>query len=419
MAIRLRDKNVGDIVKIKENGAAVNFIIVHKGLPSEDYYDSSCEGIWLLREDGHSQIVWDTSSSSYKNYATSSIYRWLNNDYLSCIDSRIRTEIKTVILPYISGAYGQKIKDKGLSSTVFLLGCDEVGHNMADMYKSGVTLSYFQTETAEELNQKRVCKSSDGTDVPWWLRNPHTGSVGYAYRIQSNGGHSYAKADYTDACARPAFILPEELLVDADGNVYTNNIPVITSDKAGDLGTLSAGFTCNYSVDDEDEDDPLTVTLTLDGVQLDQFDAERNEQYSYTLGGDEWLRITDGEHTFKIIVSDGKDDVENVITFTRNIDGAVISLEAPLEADDVIRACSLFVKGSLPMDIELMCEVTNNGNDSEPVWEDCTVKVKAGVPYMFKNQTAENGFAFNFRVAAKRGLSDTGGYITEVSGGFE
>lgn len=38
---------------------------------------------------------------------------------------------------------------------------------------------------------------------------------------------------------------------------------------------------------------------------------------------------------------------------------------------------------------------------------------------MFANETAANGFAFNFRLRVERGPSGQGGYITSVQGGFQ
>ena len=111
--------------------------------------------------------------------------------------------------------------------------------------------------------------------------------------------------------------------------------------------------------------------------------------------------------------------MESEITFTRNCTEATITLATPLDADDVITACSLKISGALPTDTILTCEVTNNANDAAPVWEDCTAKVKTELSYIFKNKTAENGFAFNFRISAARGASNAGGYITGISGGFE
>jgi hypothetical protein len=63
--------------------------------------------------------------------------------------------------------------------------------------------------------------------------------------------------------------------------------------------------------------------------------------------------------------------------------------------------------------------VTNNAKDTTPMWEDATADVKKGVNHIFTNQTAANGFAFNFKLTVSRGDSDTGGYISNIGGAFE
>ena len=90
-----------------------------------------------------------------------------------------------------------------------------------------------------------------------------------------------------------------------------------------------------------------------------------------------------------------------------------------MTADAKITLCALSVIGSIPADAEYTVEVTNNALDDTPVWEDCTTQVKTGANYIFENETAANGYAFNFRISAKRGTSGVGGYITSVQGGFQ
>ena len=90
-----------------------------------------------------------------------------------------------------------------------------------------------------------------------------------------------------------------------------------------------------------------------------------------------------------------------------------------MEADGAITMCALSVSGSIPADADFTVEVANNALDDTPVWEDCTAAAKLGVNHLFANQTAENGFAFNFRVSVSRGASGKGGYITSVQGGFQ
>lgn len=90
-----------------------------------------------------------------------------------------------------------------------------------------------------------------------------------------------------------------------------------------------------------------------------------------------------------------------------------------MTADEKITICAITVGGSIPADAVFKVEVTNNANDDTPVWEDCTSEAKNGRNYLFENETAANGFAFNFRVTAERGASGEGGYITSIQGGFQ
>lgn len=415
----LGDKAVGDIVKIKEDGVAVNYLIVHKGKPS-DMYDDSCDGIWLLRESIHSDVVWDRTGSSYKNdYENSNIKTWLNNNFLNTIDEKIRDGIKTVKIPFKKGvgnaSTGVYSGSNGLSCKIFLLSGYEVGWTQStNQYVpiDGTKLSYFSDDNS------RIGKDIYNNAKNWWLRSPYLDSSTSPFVVNNQGSTGTPGAQYTNG-VRPAFVLPAYSLVDDDGNVTTNNPPTITADKTGDLGTLDSGFSCVYSVDDPDESDSVSVTLDLDGVQISTFTATKNQQETYTLGGGEWLKITNGEHTFTITASDGKDAATNTITFTRNLTELTVTLAQPFPADDVISACALNVEGSIPADAVCKFEVTNNANDTEPVWEDCTKKSQAGFSHVFTNKSAENGFAFNFRVTISRGASGSGGYITSISGGFE
>ena len=79
----------------------------------------------------------------------------------------------------------------------------------------------------------------------------------------------------------------------------------------------------------------------------------------------------------------------------------------------------LAITGKIPADATQLVELTNNGNDPEPVWEDATADVKAGRNHPFQNKTQTNGWAFNFRVTVERGESGEDGYITAIQGGFQ
>lgn len=405
--------NIGDKLKIKENGVAANYIVVHKGKPS-DLYDDSCDGVWLLREEVHSNQVWHgTSSSTSKNdYENSDIKTWLNDTFLNSIDEKIRTEIKTVKIPFKKGvgnaSTGVYSGSEGLSCKAFLLSGYEVGFTQSDSPYfpiDGAKLDYFSDNASRIANL-------NGSPELWWLRSPYTNYAELAWYVYSDGSYRNGDAWYSRG-VRPALILPSSLSLST-----FNSVPTIVSDKSGDLGTIDGGFTCTYSVDDADADDNVTVSLKMDDNEISSFSAVKQQNETYTLEGNDWLKITDGTHSFTINASDGFSTTTNEIIFTRDCKKTIFSLESPMTADDVISVCSLKIKGLIATDTILTCEVTNNANDTTPVWEDCTVKVKTEMVYTFKNQTAENGFAFNFKISAQRGASGAGGYITSIEGGF-
>ena len=96
-----------------------------------------------------------------------------------------------------------------------------------------------------------------------------------------------------------------------------------------------------------------------------------------------------------------------------------MTLADALEADDLISVMVATVLGSIPDDADLEVLVTNNANDTSPVWEDATADILAGANHVFTNQTAANGFAFNFKLTVSRGAGDVGGYISNIGGAFQ
>lgn len=202
--------------------------------------------------------------------------------------------------------------------------------------------------------------------------------------------------------------------------VNNNTPPAITCEypASSSLGTKSEGFSVAYSVTDE-EGDEVTVTEAVDGVTVRTFTAELGEENSFRLDGETFMRLLNGTHTLTITADDGKSSTVHRLTFAKLVTAASITLEQPMAADGPITVCVLSVSGSIPLDAEYTVEVTNNALDDEPVWEDCTAAVRSGINHLFENETAENGFAFNFRLNVERGESCLGGYITSVQGGFQ
>ena len=54
-SVALSTKAVGSTVKLKVNGTAREFLVVHQGKPSS-LYDESCNGTWLLMKDCYESL---------------------------------------------------------------------------------------------------------------------------------------------------------------------------------------------------------------------------------------------------------------------------------------------------------------------------------------------------------------------------
>ena len=170
-SVALGTKSVGSIVKLKENGAAVNYIVVHQGKPSS-IYDSSCDGTWLLRQDIAENRVWD--DGNVNKLESSDIHSYLNNTWINRYDTDIRNAIKQVKIPYRqNGGYGgtDRTGANGLSCKIFLLSGYEVGFTTSvNQYfpVDGAKLAYFLSGNDSSAQQKRVAKLN-GSATIWWL----------------------------------------------------------------------------------------------------------------------------------------------------------------------------------------------------------------------------------------------------------
>ncbi len=204
--------------------------------------------------------------------------------------------------------------------------------------------------------------------------------------------------------------------------VDNNRPPQIACDSpsGSDLGVKGEGFSIAYTVTDPDNNTgDVTVTETLDGAKQREFQPELGAVNNFGVEGLVFQCLPNGQHDITVTASDGKLGSTHTLRFTKSVTSAMITLETPLEADDQITVCAIATSGHIPEDAQFRVLVTNNANDAEPKWENCTQLVKDGANYVFSNQTAENGYAFNFKITVSRGESGEGGYITSVQGGFQ
>lgn len=274
--------------------------------------------------------------------------------------------------------------------------------------------------------------------ISWTAASDSDGNLsGYILERSTDGGSAYTQVykgnalTYTDTITKgwstvmyrvkayDSYNAQSGYTTSTKRTVDNNTTPTITTSSAANLGTKSSGFTISYSVDDVDASDTLTVTEKLDGTTKRTYTATRKTTNSFAVTGEYFQKITNGSHTMTVTVTDGKATVTKTFTFTKAVTAASITLAKPMEADAQITLCAITVGGLIPADAVFKVEVTNNGKDSSPVWEDATTEARNGRNHLFTNQTAAKGFAFNFRVTAERGASGESGYIASIQGGFQ
>lgn len=400
----LGNKSVGSIVKLKENGVLVDFYV------AKHDYENGLNGsgrTLVVRKDCYDTRQWHTSNVNA--YATSAIDTWLNSTYKNLLDADIRGVIGTTKIKYTPGNGDTTVGT--LERAIFLLSVTELGGSASYANTEGTALSIASSLQIAYLN---------GSAVVQWTRSPNTDGTVYACCLGIGGSVSHYC--YSTYGSRPAFTLPSTLSVSDDGSVSVNTAPTISGSYATgtNLGTKTAGFNLTYTVADADGD-TVTVKEYLDNVLQRTYTATLGATNTFQcVTAANFQTVLNGAHTLKVVANDGKaDSAAYTITFTKKVTKATITLASALPADDIIQVMVMTLTSSIPDDANLKVLVTNNANDSSPVWEDATADIKNGVNHVFTNKTAANGFAFNFKFSVERGASDTGGYISNIGGAFE
>ena len=260
----LSDLTEGSIVYIPENGTNVEFYV------AKHDYESGLNGdgrTLLVRKDCYDKRVW---SSSHVVYYQTEIDTWLNNDYLSKLDSKVREVVDTTTFTVQAGT-----QNTTQSRAVFLLSLQEYGFTDGFGSSEGSTLSISSTLRIAYYN---------GTATNHWTRTRHTGTSA-AFCISSSGSKTYPDVDTTQG-SRPCFTLPSTTLFDPStkefvgvgGNSGGSDEPaLITFTASGTTYQAEQGMTwaewCDstYNIDDfYVEEDTGYVCCDYYGVWLDR-----------------------------------------------------------------------------------------------------------------------------------------------------
>ena len=409
--MQIKDLAIGDgYVYLMEDGAKVKFYALCHN------YESVLNGM------GRTMFCRESPANLTLDKFTAAVQKWIST-----------TSYKYQYTTW-SGSYS---KVQTGSANFFSLSAIEL--NMAtDYYTKGLADGSALSAAA----RTRVGYIITANDTSFWTRSTDTRSSGYHkedgdnvydydyyYAVVGASGSSisFSKFDRykTSLATLPCFTLPETLYIDKDGFPTVNQPPEVTSDvgaSGAKLGEKNAPFTVGYTVTDGDGD-PMTITEKVNGVELAVRESvATGTELTVQCLSEKALfqQILNGENTLTLEVDDGKTTTEWTATFTKNVTRAVLSLTQPLTADDTITVAALTLEGSFPADMSLTVELTNNGLDDSPAWENCTDiqrgESRAFVHHAFANKTAAKGAAFNYKVTITRGASGVGGTITMIGG---
>ena len=208
---QIGDLPVGSIVQISESGTPQNFIVIAHGYPAAGR-------TLLLRETLYDGRAWGANNSS--GFASSSIYSWLISSYLGLIDTSISPYITTV--PILCTVRKGSSSVTTINARSFLLSYTELCFSGAsDANVEGSPLEYFYSNS-------KVAYDSSGGAKYWWTRTPDSkDSDGTVWAVSSSGSAYSGSFPMNDGnYSRPAFTLPDNMLVANDGTVLPSTIMV-------------------------------------------------------------------------------------------------------------------------------------------------------------------------------------------------
>ena len=162
----IKDMNLYDIVKIKENGVPVDYGIAFKITP-DNPFNGYTSGVALVRieciaspakihpllvimdeamvnDDGILCGLDDEVNTNETNYANSDLHKWCNTNYLNLIPEDIQNQTMTARIPYKDSVNDcASIDHNGLNAKAFLLSTTEL-NTPGDMSQNGSkALPYF------------------------------------------------------------------------------------------------------------------------------------------------------------------------------------------------------------------------------------------------------------------------------------
>lgn len=207
VGISLRDIAEGQLVKLLENGTAVEFYV------AKHDYESSLNGAGrtlVVRKDCYDIREWH--SSNVNAWASCTLRSWLNGDYLNLLDEDIRGVIGTTKYYYTPGNGTTSVATR--SDAVFQLSVTELGK----------TAVYANTEgSALPIASSLQIAHRNGSAVLQWTRSPNTNNPNNAWYLYTSGD-VYGNNCTNTRGSRPCFTLPSGACFDEETMLFNGKV---------------------------------------------------------------------------------------------------------------------------------------------------------------------------------------------------
>lgn len=207
MGKRLSDYAHGDIVRLKENGSLVSFIV------AKHDYESGLNGAGrtlLVRKDWHSKRPWDEDewNNCDNEYSTSAIDTWLNGTYKKTLDSIVQTAIGTTKFYYTPG--------KTSAATTFVTTLSR-GVFLLSRWELGVQDTSTNIPTNKEGSPLPIIGNALIVQSGEWTRTPIVNNYTEAFMTSDRGRNQSVQDSHY---VRPCFTLSGDTKFDPDTNEF-------------------------------------------------------------------------------------------------------------------------------------------------------------------------------------------------------
>lgn len=199
------------------------------------------------------------------------------------------------------------------------------------------------------------------------------------------------------------------------------NFAPIISGEDRNIGTIEDKVSYTFSVTDV-EGDAIKAWVYLDSEQKQAYETiEDGKNYTFTIEGEGFLRLTPGNHALRIVAEDAQGmRSQRVISFTRKVTRLLAEFREPIVTDAAALKIFIVPNWKLANGATGKIYACNNAFDDAPTWEDITSMSTAGLDYQFKNakRTADK-WGLSIKIVVERGAALLDSYVYGVGGAFE